>query len=476
MTEPAESAMVAASGPWVAGIDSSTQSCKVLVVDPETGAIVRSGTAAHPDGTEVDPAYWWDALGQASTAADLTGVRAMSVAGQQHGMVALDHAGEVVRPALLWNDVRSADQARAMVERMGAQAWADAVGSVPLAAFTVTKLAWLAEQEPEHAAATASVVLPHDWLTWRLLDRSSDPTTDRSDASGTGYWSAATNEYRHDLAEQALGHAVALPRVLAPNAAAGTTRDGMALGAGAGDNAGAALGLGLRPGEVAVSLGTSGTLFAATEQPTHDGTGIVAGFADATGGHLPLVCTLNAARVLTATAAMLGTDLAGLDALASQADPDAGGLVLLPYLDGERTPNLPTAAGSLHGLRRANMTPENLARAAVLGLLCGLADALDAMSANGIRADQVLLIGGASKSAAVRAVAPDIFGIPAVVPAEAEYVALGAARQAAWVLSGSTEPPIWKRDVLAEAAPTGTDWGPVVRDRYSATRLTAYGI
>jgi xylulokinase len=460
----------------VAGVDSSTQSCKVVVVDPESGTVVRSGSAGHPDGTEVDPARWWDALGQASAQADLSGVDALSVGAQQHGMVALDEAGVVIRPALLWNDIRSAPQARAMVDRLGAQSWADAVGSVPLPAFTVTKLAWLAEHEPEHAEAVASVVLPHDWLTWQLLDRNGEPTTDRSDASGTGYWSPATNGYRTDLFEQALGHAARLPRVLGPAESAGRTADGVILGPGAGDNAGAALGLGLAPGEVAVSLGTSGAIFAATDLKTHDGTGIVAGFADATGRHLPLCCTLNAARVLSATATMLGTDLAGLDRLAAEGDPDAGGLTLLPYLDGERTPDLPESAGSLHGLRRGNMTPANLARAAVLGMLCGLADALDAMRSNGVRAQRVVLIGGASKSASVRAAAPDIFGVPAVVPAEGEYVALGVARQAAWVLSGAAEPPTWERSVLAEAEPSGSDWGPIVRERYDATRLAAYGV
>jgi xylulokinase len=460
----------------VAGVDSSTQSCKVLVVDPDSGAVVRSGAAAHPDGTEVDPARWWDALQRASADADLSGVAAMSVGAQQHGLVALDSAGEVIRPALLWNDVRSAPQARAMVHRLGAQTWADAVGSVPLPSFTVTKLAWLAENEPEHAAAVDTVLLPHDWLTGRLLEAGAEPVTDRSDASGTGYWSASTGEYRTDLFEQALGHSARRPRVLGPAEAAGRTADGVVLGPGAGDNAGAALGLGLVPGEVAVSLGTSGAIFAATDQPTHDGTGIVAGFADATGRQLPLCCTLNAARVLTATATMLGTDLAGLDRLAAQADPDAGGLTLLPYLDGERTPDLPEAAGSLHGLRRANMTPANLARAAVIGMLCGLADALDAMRHNGVQADRVVLIGGASKAASVRAAAPDIFGVPAVVPAEAEYVALGAARQAAWVLSGSAEPPEWRRTVLAEGEPSGSDWGAVARERYDAARLAAYGV
>jgi xylulokinase len=462
-------------GPLVAGIDSSTQSCKVFVVDADSGAVVRQGSAPHPDGTEVDPHHWWDALGVAAEAADLTDVRALSVGAQQHGMVALDAEGSVVRPALLWNDIRSAPQARRMVQRLGAQAWAEAVGSVPLPAFTVTKLAWLAEHEPEHAAAVASVVLPHDWLTWRLLDRVDRPTTDRSDASGTGYWSA-TDGYRMDLFEQALGHAAELPRVLEPTEVAGHTAAGAVVGPGAGDNAGAALGLGLLPGEVAVSLGTSGTIFTATDLATTDATGIVAGFSDATGQRLPLCCTLNAARVLTATARMLGTDLAGLDRLAAECSPDADGLTLLPYLDGERTPDLPDSTGSLHGMRRANMTPANLARAAVLGMLCGLADALDVMRDNGVQAERVVLIGGASKSQAVRAAAPDIFGVPAMVPAEGEYVALGAARQAAWVLSGDAAPPVWQREVLAEIEPTGGDWASVVRERYDAARRSTYGI
>ncbi len=467
--------MTSINGPLVAGIDSSTQSCKVLVVDAGTGAVVRQAGAPHPDGTEVDPQAWWDALGTASADADLSGVQALSVGAQQHGMVALDSGGDVVRPALLWNDIRSAPQARDLVERVGAQAWADAVGSVPLPAFTVTKLAWLAEHEPDNAAAVASVLLPHDWLTWRLLGTASEPTTDRSDASGTGYWSS-TDGYRTDLLEQALGHGAALPRVLGPAEQAGHTSGGLVVGPGAGDNAAAALGLGLVPGEVAVSLGTSGAIFAATDVATHDGTGIVAGFADATGRQLPLCCTLNAARVLTATAAMLGTDLAGLDRLAAEGDPAAGGLTLLPYLDGERTPDLPEAAGSLHGMRRANMTPANLARSAVLGMLCGLADALDAMRGNGVPAERVVLIGGASKSHAVRAAAPDIFGVPAVVPAEGEYVALGAARQAAWVHSGDEAPPVWKREVLAETEPSGSDWGHQVRERYDEARRSAYGI
>ena len=207
----------------VAGIDSSTQSCKVVVRDADTGALVRSGRASHPDGTEVAPWYWWDALQSAIVSAGgLDDVDAVSVGGQQHGMVALDSRGEVVRDALLWNDTRSAPAALDLIEELGGpQAWADAVGSVPVASLTVTKLRWLRDAEPENAARVAAVALPHDWLTWRLAGAPGLDAlvTDRSDASGTGYWSPATEDYRHDLLELALGHDALVPRVLGPSEA-----------------------------------------------------------------------------------------------------------------------------------------------------------------------------------------------------------------------------------------------------------------
>ncbi|MCC6831498.1 MAG: xylulose kinase, partial [Thermoleophilia bacterium] len=328
--------------PLVAGVDSSTQSVKVVVCDAATGEVVREGRAPHPDGTECPPDRWWEAL---ATAMDgvTDGVAAMSVAGQQHGMVVLDDAGAVIRPALLWNDTRSAPDAADLVAELGGgQPWADAVGSVPVASFTVTKLRWLARAEPDHAARVASVMLPHDWLT-RRLSGGVVAVTDRGDASGTGYWSPATGAYRTDLLTRALGHAAALPRVAAPGEAVAETPSGIVLGPGTGDNMGAALGLGLGPGDIVVSLGTSGTAMAVAGGPSADGSGIVAGFADATGRFLPLVCTLNAARVLTATATLLGVGLDRLSDLALAAPPGAGGLVLVPYLDGERTPDLPGA-------------------------------------------------------------------------------------------------------------------------------------
>ncbi|MCK9868182.1 FGGY family carbohydrate kinase [Nocardiopsis dassonvillei] len=394
--------------PLVAGIDSSTQSCKVVVCDADSGAVVREARAPHPDGTEVHPDAWWSALEQASSGL-LDDVAAVSVAGQQHGMVAVDEVGAVVRPALLWNDTRSAGTALDLIEELGGPAeWAKAVDNVPNASLTVSKLRWLARHEPEHADRTTAVMLPHDWLTWRLTGAGSEPTTDRGDASGTGYWSATDNAYRPDLLARAFGREIRVPRVAEPAEAVGRTPSGALVAPGTGDNMGSALGLGLRPGDAVVSLGTSGTVFAVSEGPTQDPSGIICGYADATGRYLPLVCTLNAARVLGATAAMLGVDLAGLDELALAAEPGAEGVVLLPYLDGERTPVLPDAAGSLHGLRRSNMRPENIARAAVEGMLCGLADGLSAMTDTGIPVSRVLLVGGAPEASAEPVDAPHV--------------------------------------------------------------------
>ena len=450
--------------------------CKVVVCDAETGRVVREGRASHPPGTEVDPEAWWDALQSAAAAAGgLDDVEALSVGGQQHGMVCLDADGAVVRPALLWNDTRSGQAARDLVEELGAAAWAEATGSVPVASFTVTKLRWLADHEPENASRVAAVALPHDWLTWRLRGTGaiSDLVTDRSDASGTGYWSGATDEYRRDLLAAALRRDqvddIVLPRVLGPSESAG---DGpMTLGPGCGDNAGAALGLGLSVGGVLLSIGTSGVVSAVSDTPTRDETGGVAGFADATGRHLPLTATLNGSRILDSAAALLGVDHDQLGELALASSPGAGGLVYVPYLEGERTPNLPDATGSLHGMTLASLTRENLARAAVEGLLCLLAGGVDAFRRLGVEVDQVTLVGGGAKSRAVRQLAPAVLGVPVRVPQPAEYVALGAARQAAWVLSGDAEPPAaGLLDVeVIDAEPT-----PQVLERYRVVASAAH--
>ena len=468
----------------VAGVDSSTQSTKVVVCDADTGEVLRQGSAAHPNRTEVHPDRWWEAFAAATAGGLLEDVQAISVAGQQHGMVTLDDAGEVVRPAVLWNDTRSASAARDLVEELGGPgAWALAVGSVPVASFTVTKLRWLAQNEPKLADRVREVLLPHDWLTARLLGggpvKPGTAVTDRGDASGTGYWSPLTDQYRTDLLKLAFGRLVETPTVLGPNEAAGETAGGMLVAAGTGDNMAAALGLGLEPGDAVLSLGTSGTVFSVHAAPTIDVTGAVAGFADATGRFLPLVCTLNAARVLTATAAMLGTDLPGLDKLALGAEPGAGGLVLLPYLDGERTPNLPAATGTLGGLTRTNATPQNLARAAVEGMLCGLSDGMAALKSQGVQTRRVLLIGGAARSLAVQEIASSIFDEPVTVPVHLEYVAIGAARQAAWALrsrGGRRDLPQWASHSATVRPLGGQATGERVRTAYGQLRETLYGV
>jgi xylulokinase len=459
----------------VAGIDSSTQSCKVLVCDADTGQVVRDGRAAHPDSTEIAPAAWESAAAEAIAAAGgFDDVEAVAVGAQQHGMVCLDTAGQVVRPALLWHDLRSADAAHELIDELGGtRAWAHAVGVMPLAAITVAKLRWLADHEPQNADRTAAVCLPHDWVTWRLRGDSDIAmlSTDRSDASGTGYFDAASNKYRFDLLELGMrGRRPKLPTVLAPSDS--TTRGGRIFGAGLGDNAAAALGLGAEEGDVIVSIGTSGVVTAVAADPVIDEDGLVADFADGTGRYLPLLCTLNSARVLDAAARMLQVNHDDLSRLALSAPPGSEGLVMVPYLEGERTPNLPKATGALHGLRVSNATPANLARAAVEGLLCLLADCLAHLTAHGFSTHRVLLIGGGARSQAVREIAPVVFGLPFLVPTPAEYVALGAARQAAWALSGSPHPPAWKPLATNEYT---ADAVPEVLERYAQVRHLTEG-
>ena len=457
-------------GALVAGIDSSTQSTKVVLVRAADGVVVGQASAPHPPGTEVDPQLWWKALEQAGSGL-LERAAAIGVGGQQHGMVALDAAGRVVRPALLWNDLRSAPQIDTVVSHLGGpQACASTIGSLPAASFTVTKLRWMAENEPANAQATAAVALPHDWLTWMLAGgpgSGAELTTDHGDASGTGYYSPARREWLPDVAAWALGRAPgagpALPRIADPGQVVGRTASGALLAAGTGDNMAAALGLSLAEGEVAVSIGTSGTVFCVSDQPSADPGGFIAGFADATGRYLPLVCTVNASKVLAVTAGLLGVGHEEFAELALASTAGAGGLTFLPYLDGERTPNRPQATGVIRGLT-STTSRSDLARAAVEALLCSLADAVDAL---GVTPQRVLMIGGAARNPAVQQLAPAIFGMDVVVPAAAEYVALGAARQAAWALSGSAQPPQWP---AAAAQTFAAPAEPTVRAGYDALR------
>lgn len=454
----------------VAGLASSSEHTRLVVCDADTGAVVRQGHAAHatlpgrgtPDGeaagggasggrpTEVDPQDWLLGFGQAAADGLLESVEAIGVCAEQQGVVPLDSVGNTVRPALVGNDKRVQIAAADLVDALGGRsAWAQAVGAVPQPSHPVAKLRWLARNEPEAAERVAAVVQPHDWLVWQLLGRPTRRTTDRGAASSTGYWSAATGAWRRDLVELALGHQVALPEVLGPADTAGHTPEGLLISAGTGETMAAAFGLGVGPEDAVVSLGASGSVFAVHPEPLVDADGTVTAYADATGMHLPVVHTLNATRVLRGTAELLGTDLEGLSELALRSTPGAHGLVLLPYLEGERTPHLPHTAGTLSGLRRESMRPEHLARAAVEGMLCGLTDALDVLRGRGVTVRRVFLLGPAAALPAVRQTVPALFGAPVLVPEPADYPALGAARQAAWALGverGSLsprQPPSW---------------------------------
>lgn len=460
----------------IAGVDSSTQSVKVVIRDAHTGEFIRQGRASHPDGTEIDPQLWKVALETAiKDAGGLDGVAAMSIAGQQHGMVALNSEGEVIRPALLWNDTRSAQAAQDLNrEQGGDQEIAKKTGSVLVASFTASKLRWMADNEPENAAKVAAIALPHDWLSWQLQGGRdfAQLFTDRSDASGTGYFDPTTSLYREDILHLALRHKfeVTLPKIIAPEQFGGTTQSGIPIAAGAGDNAGAALGLQAQPGDVVISLGTSGTAFAVSDTPTHDASGAVAGFADATGRFLPLVCTLNAARILDAATRILGKSHDEVAALALSSVAGAHGLTLLPYFEGERTPNRPDATGVFAGMNLNNSNPADIARAMIEGMLCGLTDAVEALMRLGVTVNRILIIGGAAKNPAIPIIASALMGREVVLPPAGEYVADGAGKQAAWALLG--EMPQWD---LGKVSHHQTKPTPAVMEKYRTVRDNTAG-
>jgi xylulokinase len=453
--------------PVVLGVDSSTQSTKIELRDAESGTLIDEARAAHrpttPPRSEQDPHEWWQALHTALSGTDAhrDGIAAVSVAAQQHGLVVLDATMDVVRPAKLWNDTESAPDAAWLVAELGGpETWVAACGSVPVAAFTIAKLSWLHRSEPEAWRRMARVCLPHDWLTYRLTG---ELVTDRGDASGTGYFSASENRYRPDLlavVDGAIEWATRLPRVLPAEGVAGTTGElgaSTIVAAGTGDNMAAALGVGVRPGDVVVSIGTSGTVFSVSETAPADPSGAVNAFADATGRFLPLVCTLNATKVTDAMARLLGVDHGNLDDLALDPAARDSEVVLVPYFDGERVPNRPDATGTITGLR-STITREEMARAAYQGVVCGLLDGLDALSRAGVdTAGRLLLVGGGARSPAYRQFVADLSGRPVSVPHAAEHVAAGACVQAAAVLSD--------RPVAAVAADWDLGAGTVVEPR-----------
>ncbi|UGQ14106.1 sugar kinase [Yinghuangia sp. ASG 101] len=466
--------MVSMRGRLVAGVHCSHRAARIVVCDGDSGQVRRQTLVRFADGAHGDPVSWLRAFGEAAGGGTLDGVEAIGVTAQGHGLIPLDAQGVVVTPPLPHDDISASGAAAELVDELGGpKAWLDAVGLVPDAATAASHLRRLRHLAPEDADRVVAAALPHDWLTWQLLGCPSELTTDRSDASTTGYWSPETGGWREDLAERAFGRALRLPRVVGPGDQAGRTPEDLVISAGAGAEAALAFGLGIGHGDVVVSVGSAGTAFA-----VHDGTVAapsIACLADASGRRLPVVRTLNAVRVLRGTAAMLGVDTAGFDALALASTPGACGLVMLPYLDGEHVPNLPHAAGTLTGLHRESMTPEAFARAAVEGMMCGLADGLDVLRAAGVAVERVYLIGVGARSAAVRAIAPLVFGVPVAVPEpdeSARAAASGMARQAAWALSGKPDTPTWPQPAAAFTVADDAEAlaGAAVREQYADVR------
>lgn len=441
--------------PLVVGVDSSTQSTKVVLHDLDSGAVVAAGSAPHPPISppisEQDPGAWWTALtlaldrAVAAAAVSRRDIAAISVAAQCHGLVALDGDGAVIRPAKLWNDTTSSDQMRQLLDAVPPASWVRRTGSVPTAAFTVSKLLALKQTEPHHFARLATVLLPHDWLTFRLTGAR---ITDRSEASGTGYFDASTETYDLDLLRLVDAHtdwAPMLPRVLAPEESAGRLstaaarelglRSDVVVGAGAGDQHVSALALGVHPGDLAYVFGTSGVVFTVSREPVFDPSGIVDGVADAAGGYLPLVSTLNAARVTDGVARLLAVDHDALAALALAA-PAEGTPAFAAYLDGERKPDLPAATGTISGLTAAT-SREQLARAAFEGVIFGLVRGTHALTAVGApTGGRTIISGGGARSAAYRQLLADATGSVVHLAVADEAVAGGAAIQAAACLTG----------------------------------------
>ena len=401
-------------------------------------------------------------------------IAAISIGAQQHGLVVLDAAGLPLRPAVLWNDTRSGPQTERLVATMGARAWAERIGSVPVPSFTVTRWAWLRETEPGVAAATRGVRLPHDYLTERL---SGNAVTDRGDVSGTGWWSTATGAYDTGilgLPMVSLDPAM-LPKVLGPSEPAGIIREaaaqelglpaGVVVGIGTGDNAASALGLCLRPGVPVISLGTSGVAYAVSESRPMDPSGMVAGFADATGRFLPLTATLNCTLAVDRVAGWLGLDR---DAVAP-----SDGVVCLPWFDGERTPNLPDAQAAFLGLRH-DTPPGAILAATYEGAVVGLLDAVVAINDCSDRLDPaapIVLIGGGARGTAWQDAVRRLSGRPVRVPTGADLGARGAAAQAAAALLG-TDPiavqDAWHAPETIELAPVPVD--EVALARYRSVR------
>jgi xylulokinase len=444
------------------GIDCGTQSTKALLVDAETEAVLGMGRASHDliardDGTrEQQPAWWVTALVEATRAALFeareVAVAGIGISGQQHGLVCLGGDDQPVRSAKLWNDTTTADECALLTSTLGGvEHVLELTGNPILPGYTAPKVLWLLLHEPAVYASTTRMCLPHDylnlWLTGTLL-------AEPGDASGTGYFDVRTRQYSAEVLaalDPRRDWAGSLPTIVPSLSVMGGLRaeaadalgipQGTPISGGGGDNMMAAIGVGaIVEGPVVVSLGTSGTGFAYRSEPAVDLHGEASAFCDSTGAWLPLVCTLNCTVATDWIAGLFGLDRVGFEMALSASAPGAHGLTFLPHLGGERTPNCPTGAGVFSGLR-ADHARVDLVRAVVEGVTFGLEYALRALRRTGVEARQVTLVGGGSASDGWAQLCADVFGVPVVRPSQTEAAALGAARQARWVVDGHAPLP-----------------------------------
>jgi xylulokinase len=438
------------------GIDSGTQSTKAILLDVESGEIVATGQRSYeliaglpPGHLEQHPQDWVAAAEGAieQCLAGLSGeqrgqVAGIGVSGQQHGLVALGADDVPVRPAKLWCDTSTQAQCEEMAHAFGGQPGVIALaGNAMLPGYTIPKLLWMKQNEPELFAQTRSILLPHDYLNFWL---SGVKRMEYGDASGMGILDVRSRTWQRELIDfidprvhemlPPLGSSLAVHgRLRAELAERWGLNADVVISAGGGDNMMGAIGTGnIQPGVITASFGTSGTLYGVADCPVVDGQGEVAAFCDSTDQWLPLVCTMNVTVVTEQVREMYGWSLSELEAAVAAAPQGAEGLLFLPYLNGERTPNLPNGTGVLHGLRAGNMTPQNIARAAVEGATLGLAYGLKRFRDLGMNPAEIRLTGGGSKSGVWRQIAADAFDAEVVTLSTAEGAALGAAIQAVY--------------------------------------------
>ncbi len=456
----------------VLGVDCAATATTVELRDVDDGKVFATGRAAPPGGdratTEQAPNAWWQGLVDARhQAGGALGVAAVAVAAQQQGLVLLDADHQVLGPAILVDDPRGEGEVARLLHSLGdATDWTVAVGSVPDASFPITKLAQLRRAEPRRFASIAKVLAPHDWLTFRLSRRF---VTDRGDASGTGYWSPRENTWRTDLlalVDDTKDWSACLPRVATPSEPAGD-REGVLIAAGTGETMSAALGVALEPRDLIVVLDRGITIGTVRERPTEDPTGAVTGFADATGRFLPQVRLRNGSNVTDTIARLLGVDRNRFDQLALSAEPGAGGVTLIPSFDAERVTRQRGSGGLLSGLR-SDVTPADLARAAVEGVVCSVLDGLDALRAADVPVGgRIALIGAGSRSHAFQRVLADMAERPVAVP-QGDRIATGACVQAAAALDRIAAG--WGLAPTRQLDPSDRGQGDAVRAQYRAAQ------